>query len=436
MTKYTRKNMRKKRRGNKKTRMKRYSKGGEPIGSGGYGCVFFPEIGCRSESKSTKSVPMISKLMTKEHAKEEFDFIKKFLPMLRKIKNFKKYFLVSQLKLCNNVAPLTPNDLEGFDKSCTTFKQNESPITQSNVNERIHELATIQMPYGGHDVSDYISHMKNTNEVIYLTEALNDLLIKAILPMNAVGIYHMDIKPGNILVSQGPIVKKQQSLTCSLIDWGLAVTLPATILNPDGSISTEVYRAHQFIFNSPFSIVLLNDEFVGKYNAFIKETPNAIVTQKKNFLYNFIISWLVKKASPHMNYILHDLVLVYGDCDTEWKPEYLILIQNIRNNNVNKYPGLTSEQVEKFRKWSQVFYHIVNYWMPILESYSKKGTFDVKAYFKEIFVYNVDVYGWLTCFSKLLGVLPEEQKQHLRDILKKYMYNPDRIDVKELIREL
>jgi len=432
MTKHTRK----KKRGNKKTRIQRYSKGGQPIGSGGYGCVFFPSIGCRSDAKNAKSVPMISKLMTKEHAAEEYNFIQKFLPMLRKIKHFKKYFLVSQLKLCNKLTPLTQKDLEGFDKSCTTFKRDKSPITQNNVNERIQELATIQMPYGGYDVGNYISHMKKANEAFYLIEALNNLLLNAILPMNALGIYHMDIKPGNILVSQGPVIKKQQSLTCSLIDWGLAVILPPTILNSDGSISDEVYKPHQFIFNSPFSIVLLNDEFVGSYNAFIEKTPHAIVTQKKNFLYRFIITWLVKHSNSHMNYILYDLVLVYGDYTT-WSPHHRILIENIQNNIVNKYPGLTPDQIEKFRKWSQAFYHIVDYWLPILDHYTKeKDGFNVSAYFKEIFVHNVDVYGWLTCFLKLLEVLPEEQKEHLRGILKKYLYQPDRIDVKELIREL
>jgi hypothetical protein len=284
--------------------------------------------------------------------------------------------------------------------------------------------------------------MKKSNEVFYLIiEALNDLLVNAILPMNALGIYHMDIKPGNILVSQGPVIKKQQSLTCSLIDWGLAVILPPTILNPNGSISTEVYKVHPFMYNEPFSIVLLNDDFVGRYNAFIKKTPHAIVTQKKNFLYNYIVSFLVKKSNSHMNYILYDLVLVYGDYTT-WSPHHRILIENIQNNIVNKYHDdknnyLTPDQIEKFRKWSQAFYHIVDYWLPILDHYTKeKDGFNVSAYFKEIFVHNVDVYGWLTCFLKLLEVLPEEQKEHMRGILKKYLYQPDRIDVKELIVNL
>ena len=52
-----------------------YRKGGKPINSGGYGCIFKPALKCKGKTKRENG---ISKLMTKEHADSEYDIIARF----------------------------------------------------------------------------------------------------------------------------------------------------------------------------------------------------------------------------------------------------------------------------------------------------------------------------------------------------------------------
>ena len=60
--------------------------GGEVIASGGFGCVFNPSLKCKGSARENKK---ISKLMTKRHAKDEYNEIVKYKKILiEKIKIF------------------------------------------------------------------------------------------------------------------------------------------------------------------------------------------------------------------------------------------------------------------------------------------------------------------------------------------------------------
>ena len=86
----------------RKTQKIKKIKGGKVIGSGGYGCVFEPALKCKGQDRSESQ---ISKLMLSKNAKTEYKDIVKFLPYLKKVPNYQKYFLLEDVSICE------PDDL-------------------------------------------------------------------------------------------------------------------------------------------------------------------------------------------------------------------------------------------------------------------------------------------------------------------------------------
>jgi hypothetical protein len=129
---------------------KREMFGGSVIASGGFGCIFKPSIKCGNTSSNDDS---ISKLMLKKYAKHEYNEIQKYKKMLRNIPNYSDYFLVEGFTLCKP-KELNKQDLTDFDKKCSALtKKNYS---ESTVNNQIDELMSLNMPYGGVDIDDFI----------------------------------------------------------------------------------------------------------------------------------------------------------------------------------------------------------------------------------------------------------------------------------------
>jgi hypothetical protein len=95
----------------KETQERKKIKGGRVIGSGGYGCVFEPALKCKDQERSDSQ---ISKLMLSKNAKTEYKDIVKFLPYLKKIPNYQKYFLLEDITICEPDY-LTDEDLYKFD---------------------------------------------------------------------------------------------------------------------------------------------------------------------------------------------------------------------------------------------------------------------------------------------------------------------------------
>ena len=111
-------------------------------------------------------------------------------------------------------------------------------VTAKNVNTKLSDLKIINIPYGGVDLENYqdqrieyadaasLSHIlkKTYKETLnksfaYTNYALIDLLKNGIVEMNKRGLYHCDIKAGNIL-RDGKL--KDEHPKVRLIDWGLA----------------------------------------------------------------------------------------------------------------------------------------------------------------------------------------------------------------------
>jgi hypothetical protein len=117
---------------NKKKNITR--KGGSVIGSGGFGCVFRPQLKCKHESIRSLSKNRITKLMKEKYAHKEYNEIAKFRDILVNIPNHSNYFLVDGFSVC---APdkLASSDLIDFNEKCSALKKMD--ITSSTINSHL-----------------------------------------------------------------------------------------------------------------------------------------------------------------------------------------------------------------------------------------------------------------------------------------------------------
>ena len=180
---------------NKSSKYTRRKHGGKVIGSGGYGCAFRPALKCKGVSKRLSKT--ISKLMLNKYVKRENKEITKYLPILRKIPNYKDYFIIEGANVCRP-APLTKSDLNKFNVKCKTLTKRN--INANNINNKLDKLSILNLQDGGEELGNYVYSGLTTNEIKSLNVNMIRLLVYGILPMNKYNIYHADIKESNIVV--------------------------------------------------------------------------------------------------------------------------------------------------------------------------------------------------------------------------------------------
>ena len=146
---YTHKKYRKKKNPQKKTTSR--SSGGRAIDAGSYGCVFNPALKCEGASKRESN--KISKLMTERHATDEYEEINNIKDKLDTIPNYKDYFLIYDATLCRP-STLTDSDLTSFNNKCRALPKDD--ITKKNINLKLDQVMSLNLPNGGLPVDDYI----------------------------------------------------------------------------------------------------------------------------------------------------------------------------------------------------------------------------------------------------------------------------------------
>jgi len=354
-------------------------KGGNVLSSGGFGCIFKPALKCKTTKNRRDN--FISKLMKKKYAIKEYDEIMKYLPILEKIPDYQNYFLINDVSICDP-DDLDDGDLENFDKKCSALRKNG--FTKDNINKNLEKLKLIAMPYGGVDVGDFIEKSKiNYKQMETLNKSLQLLLQKGILPMNKEGVYHCDIKDSNIVVQEidGTIYTR-------LIDWGLSTsfkssykTVPNILLN------------RPFQFNVPFSNIIFNKLFEKMYNEFLKKNPNPDSTSIRSFVINYTFAWVDERGPGHLG-------TLNG------------LFRNIFENTIKDVD-------EKFKKeiieYNYTFYFIFEYLTRVLVKFTTGSKFDEMTYFSEVFLKNIDIWGFIMTYIPIFEYLQKNYKK-LNDI--------------------
>ena len=168
--------------------------GGKVIGAGGFGCVFYPALKCKNNEKKFKG---ISKLSVKDEIFKEEEINNKIRPIIKKIPNYNKYFLISDIFTCNP-QPLTKYDMKDLEK-CAWLEQYN--ITRENINNNLKVFDILNIPYGGKELYEVMYKSKYfINNFSYFNTRFYNLLKLAIIPMNNLGLNHNDIKSNNLLL--------------------------------------------------------------------------------------------------------------------------------------------------------------------------------------------------------------------------------------------
>jgi len=127
---------------------------------------------------------------------------------------------------------------------------------------------------------------------------------------------------------------------------------------------------------SPFSSILFNKEFVKKYQEFLSITDfNPDYFQIREFVINYIFIWNDIRGPGHLNTI-----------------NKIIKILTLKELPDIKKSKIRDHVIE----YDFTYYYIVEYISKILEKYTnfEERKFDLLAYFNNIFLKNIDIWGF------------------------------------------
>jgi serine/threonine protein kinase len=334
--------------------MKKYN-----IENGGFGCILYPAILCKNKNNKTHK-KYISKLLSYDDGEKERYNITKLQKLLKKIPNYSNYFLIDDIISC-----------EMYKDQIKTNLDKCKDVNLSN------DLINIVMPYGGISLLEYYNKNLSVKEEIIINNKLIELLLKAILPMNKLHIFHGDIKANNILVSFN-----NNNINLKLIDWGIS------------QVSKEPIESRPLHINMPFSIILFETEFKESFIDYLNQDVVLNYQLIRTFIINYYTERLSKSIS-HFN-IFNNLIkkLFYED---------LINIKNVKEKLYMIY-------------YEYTFYFIIEYLTAIVFHYTKNKVLNLDKYYNAIYSKIVDIWGFFNLFdllyNKIYNVKTKDKYHH------------------------
>lgn len=394
-----------------KSNKTRKNKGGKIIGSGGYGCVFRPALKCESSNKREHG--KITKLMTDKHATQEYEQIRQLKGLLHDIPNYEDYFLLNDVTLCRP-AKLTQEDLNSFSKTCKALPKAE--ITKKNINSKLDEVMSLNLPDGGLPIDDYIYQDGSLQKIYNIHLKLVDLLAKGIVPMNKRGIYHNDIKDSNILISQDGKTR--------LIDWGLTVEYKPSLKEE----FPRNWRNRPLQFNVPFSVIIFSDAFYERYSEYLKKGGKPREDELKPFVIDYLTFWMKERGAGHYKFINEIFYKLYAN--------------DLKSVSSGKPKVIETEITVPF---------IVNYITDVLVHFTKfkeDGSLNLREYLNDVFIKIVDIWGLIMAYYPLLELLHNNYSslginemnifKKLKEIFNTYLFDPrhEPIEINSLLNDL
>jgi serine/threonine protein kinase len=212
--------------------------------AGAQGCVFDPALKCKHRPRDIHD-GNVSKLVYTQSAEFEMRAYDQIRQYITQIKNYDKYFNM-RASVCEPDA-LGPEDLAGFNNVCHLFT--ETSIDASNVNANLNKLRAINMPNLGTDLKGWMEHSPlDAHRMRRLNDHISELLVRAVVPMNRLGVMHNDLKSENLMMDRA-------GANVRIIDWGLA-----GIATPQAPIPERYFMNNAVTFNRPFSTMLISDD--------------------------------------------------------------------------------------------------------------------------------------------------------------------------------
>ena len=388
-------------------------RGGKSIASGTYGCVFKPSLKC---ANGEKNIDGVSKIMTDEEAKKEFDEINKYKDILKKIPNYNDYFLFAT-SLCKP-DELSNDDMEDIDSKCKRFTyldklKKELPKTTS--------FSIVNTSYGGMDMFNHYSNIILDYKSIYIYDnLLKNITLNAIIPMNKLKLIHGDIKSDNLLIDKSGNIR--------IIDWGMSIDF-----NKGLNSCHDELEWRPIAINCPPSSIVFSNFYLTKINYYLKSTLISQTKITKDSIYNLI----------NNNYV--EFEKNYG----EGHRQQLISVLNI----IKKYSSLDlpTADVMILNYITECVYSYVKYSKLFKTKNNINIYFDYTEYFNDIFSKNYDIYGIVMMYFFILQTLEldpsrvilkkeydvNQVKKYLADFLYKNMLlnSTKLIDVNNVFKE-
>lgn len=391
------------------------NKGGKVIASGGYGCVFNPALKCEGSTKREKN--KISKLMTERHATQEYEEINNIKDILDSIPNYEDYFLLYDTTLCRP-AKLTSTDLTEFGDKCSALPKDD--ITKKNINTKLDQVMSLNMPDGGLPVDDYIYSSGTFTSIYDVHVKLVKLLKHGIIPMNKRNIYHCDIKDSNVLVDDS-----NNNLKTRLIDWGLSVEY----IQDDNAVFPKNWRNRPLQFNVPFSVIIFSDNFIEKYSKYLKDGGEVEETSLTPFVIDYLNFWMNERGAGHYKFINEILFKLYS----------------------NDLSSVSEKSKPTYIETQITMPIITDYIVDVLVHFTKfkeNGDLNLRDYLNEVFIKIVDIYGFINIYYPLLELLFNNYFsldaaklklfKKLKHIFNIYLYAPrhEPYSMEELLKDL
>tara|TARA_Y100000389_G_scaffold98325_1_gene95001 strand:+ start:1093 stop:2358 length:1266 start_codon:yes stop_codon:yes gene_type:complete len=401
--------------------------GGKVVGSGGFGCVFYPSLNCKKNFLfwDAKKFNGISKLSLKKEIKKEEELNNKIKPIILNIKNHNNYFLIHHIGSCSP-AKLSETDLEQYELCDSLINLG---ITKENINKNLNKLLILNIPYGGIDLYDYMSNVFREESRImppfgnkdfikqfsFYNKKFINLLKHAIIPMNNLGLIHNDIKSNNLLIND-----KNLKDGIKIIDWALC----SILTNKTTTIPENIkYRGVQF--NLPFSSIVFNPDFIDSYHTHINKynTMDIQYINIKKLIQDFLVD------------IFNDYYIFFG---------HSLYIINYFFPLIYKDSNKILDEYAEFNKNIIGFEFLINYVTSVLLNFTdfEKMKFNVEEYYYNVFSYNSDIWGFLSLYIDILFIFKNNNfnKKHIINLVKKFLYNEkyaiEQIPLKELLKDI
>ena len=411
---------------------------GQAIAAGGFGCVFRPAIKCADPADRIKQDKhnYISKIMKNRYADDEMEEVNRFLPVIKTIPNNSKYFLLDGIFKCRP-GNLTSSDKKNLDSKCRNLVR--EGIDSGNINNNLSRIQSLNIPDGGVSLRNTmealaIKFLRGDKEQKTRFGHLNNSMIRtlknAIVPMNKKGIIHCDLKADNMLVEAEKLGRGEPYV--KVIDWGLGGKF-----NPsDKNTVPEAVKNRPIQFNAPFGVILFDKDNIRQ------AARSMSLDFAGESVYKILAYKIIEKSNS------------YSPGHTAYLTQYLFpdLSNPFIRLNVDDKPlgfaGISASEIKKTLFANGI---IVTHIQRVLEKYYQPSTrtFNEKAYFHEVYRWNVDVWGFLMGYIELLTKAASNSYskyrgnyplQLLANIVYKYCltgnYAAEKIPVEELEMEL
>ena len=380
----------------------RQKQGGEAIAAGGFGCVFRPALRCEGIDNRDKN--KISKLLSEQHAYDEMEEVENARKILSRIKNYEKYFALTDYSQCVPET-LTTEDGIGFNNKCSSPLQ--TTLKKFNKQKSVRKgYNIINSPDLGIDVSKSINslfkNIKDKNDIYKFLVKLNntslDTLNNGIKKMEKFDFYHSDVKPQNLMTNFDINDPDKSFDYMKLIDFGLALPEEAT---------HEDVNTH-FLFNYPFSSCLFDRYSLSSFNRKLTRAHKAAnsedVSKVRPFLkkeLEIFVNQIINSRMGHMSYMIHIGRKAY----------------NMRSKNLFINKVLQPLLVDYLTEILLVNNYVYNL---------NDVVFTPDKHWYNAYRFNLDVWGFLQIYFQLAANAFENKfkdigKDYL-EIIKKYIY--------------